>query len=255
MGEPSRRALELNEVEWWSRWARLDWLDGNTHILTSRKFHEPFFNRAGFLACRGIPNSLSSIESRFRVMGLRSNILIGEDCTEGLNFLRRAGYRLVDSMSVLELTTPSFNPNESLEVRRVGGQEVEGWSKAYLLSFYGSTRLLPEVGEVIGRIRSDRSVVLFEGKLGGHVAGVLAVYRRRALAGVYCVGTIPRFRRMGIAGTLITKANEIAEGEGRRLILQTLESDRAETFYLRGGFRRLYSKKILTRSLKGRRRA
>jgi GNAT superfamily N-acetyltransferase len=193
---------------------------------------------------------LSSIEVRFRGSGLEPTILIGAKCTRSLGVLRRAGYRVVDSMSVLELGRPSFNTNDSIAVRAVKSSSQQDWSRAYLQSFYGDTKLLPHVKRIVKRLSGLRDVVLLEAALRGRTAGVLAVQRSKGLAGVYCVGTLPRFRRMGVAGTLITAAGRIAEEEGRRLILQTLESDRAETFYLRGGFRKLYAKKVLSRGLK-----
>jgi GNAT superfamily N-acetyltransferase len=250
LGEPSGRDLELNEVEWWSHWARLDWLDKSAYALTSRKFREPFFNRAGFLDYRRMERVVASIEAKFRASGVESTILVSDSYADEIDSLRQAGYEVIDSMSVLRLTKPAFETNDSLVVRPVEPTELEDWSRTYLLSFYGRTKLLSSVNEAIRKAYANKGVTLLVGTIHGDFAGVLAVQRSKGLAGVYCVGTVRRFRRTGVAGTLITEANRIAEEEGRGLILQTLESDHAERFYLKGGFRKLYTKRVLSRKLK-----
>ena len=100
---------------------------------------------------------------------------------------------------------------------------------------------------VARRLVRNRSATLLEARLDGTVAGVLAVFRTRRLAGIYCVGTVPKFRRRGVAGALLDRAAEIAASEGRRLILQTLKSDGVEDFYSKRGFVDLYRKTFLRR--------
>lgn len=250
MVETSRRALELNELTWWSRWASLRWLDRNSHILTSLEFGEPFFNRAGFLECRDIAGSLGAVEARFRELGADPTLLLYDSCSSGMKALTSSGYGVVDRMTVMDLVRPSFRQNGSLLVRQIPAGGEAKWSQAYLLSFYGDTRLLPSVTRVVAQLTRMKGITLLEGMVGEEVGGVLAIQRSKNLAGVYCIGTVPRFRRTGVSGTLISWAYEIAAREGRRLFLQSLESDGAERFYLRGGFRKLYTKNILSRRLR-----
>ncbi|MDV3278485.1 MAG: hypothetical protein LYZ69_08495 [Nitrososphaerales archaeon] len=250
MAEPSRRALELNELTWWSGWASLTWLDRNTYVFTSSEFNEPFFNRAGFLECRGIRRSLAEVERRFQSVRVDPTVLAYDSCASATAALTDSGYTLVDKMAVLRLITPKFRTNGALRVESVKSGSREGWSRAYLLSFYGGTGLLSAVSRVVSRLLRKRGVTLLEGRIGGEVAGVLAIQRSSQLAGVYCVGTIPRFRKTGVSGTLISEAYRIASAGRRRLILQTLESDGAEGFYVAGGFKRLYAKNVMARKLK-----
>ena len=101
--------------------------------------------------------------------------------------------------------------------------------------------LSPTVG-IARRLVEKRSTTLLEAKLDGAVAGVMAIFRTPSLAGIYCVGTVPRFRRRGVAGSLLRRASEIATAESRLMMLQTLRSDRVEEFYKKRGFTRLYQK-------------
>lgn len=242
-----RRSLELNELAWWSNWATLSWLGQDAHLLVSRKFPEPFFNRAGFLACRAVASSLEVVGARFRRLRTDPTVLVYDDCTRGARALARAGYAPVDKMAVMMLDTPGFRQNGSLRVEAVSAGGESDWSRAYLRSFYGETGLLSETLGIVARIAKKKDVTLLEGLMDDEVAGVLAIQRSKGLAGIYCVGTVPRFRRQGVSGALISSAAESASREGRKLVLQTLESDGVEGYYRRGGFRRLYAKSVLSR--------
>ncbi len=247
MGPLRRRNLELNELKWWSNWAKVSWLDRNTHILSSREFAEPFFNRAGFLSCAGISSSIERAERRFRGLGLDPVLLVHEKCMVGRKALTRKGYRKVDTMTVLASTSRSQRAERAPVVEVSSSSSVYDWSRAYLQSFYGDEHLLQAVTKVASRLKQMREATLLEARLEGTVAGVLAIFRTPGLAGVYCVGTLPKFRRMGVAGTLIGRANGMAQSEGRKLCLQTLESDGAEPFYLARGFTELYRKDFMAR--------
>lgn len=250
MPSPARRQLELNELAWWSNWATLRWLNRDAHVLTSKEFREPFFNRAGFLTCRTVAPSLVKVEACFKDARLRPTVLLQDSCSSGIRTLARAGYATADKMSVMAMERPEFRTNDAVTVKRVGRSGVSTWSRAYLRSFYGNDRLFSKVSTVVARLVGRRGVTLLEGLMGGAVAGVLAIQRTRGLAGVYCVGTVPQFRRRGVSGTLISAAEAISSREGRQLILQTLESDGVERFYLHGGLRRLYAKNVMSRRLK-----
>ena len=218
-------------------------------MLTSKELREPFFNRAGFLSCRAVASTLGKVEACFKDACVRPTVLLQDGCSSGARALSRAGYTAVDKMAVMVMERPAFKTNDAVAVKRVGRGRGSSWSRAYLKSFYGNDRLFPKVSAVVARLTGKRNVILLEGLMGGAVAGVLAIQRTRGLAGVYCVGTVPRFRRRGVSGTLISAAQEISSREGRRLILQTLESDGVERFYLRGGLRRFYAKSVMSRRL------
>src|SRR5438309_8831592 len=55
---PIERSNELNELGWWSNWARLSRLSKSCYRLGSREFREPLFNHAGFLEPKTKPDEL-----------------------------------------------------------------------------------------------------------------------------------------------------------------------------------------------------
>jgi len=116
---------------------------------------------------------------------------------------------------------------------------------AYLRAFYGSEELTRTVKPIVASLLRDRAVTLLEQKVGGEVAGVLALFRTPGLMGVYCVGTVPEYRKRGVATSLLAKAGRMAASERRALILQSLASEGATQLYLDNGFEMMYEKLIL----------
>jgi len=244
---PRRRALELNELEWWSNWTKLKWLGRNAYVLSARGFPEFFFNRGGLIECRSFSSSIGRLETSLHGLGVKPVVTVYETCHDARSRLVRKGYRTKDTMTVLK-STSRYSSGLDNDVEIGPASSARQWSRAYLLSFYGELGLLTAVANVVRRVMSSDSATLLEARRDRKVAGVLAIYRTPRLAGVYCVGTVPGFRRRGIAGMLLGRANEIASSERRTLILQTLTSDKAEQFYLKRGFTPLYRKVLMEKN-------
>lgn len=247
----SSRDLELNEVGWWSHWADVRWAGETSYVMLSSDFDEYFFNRAGFVDCRGGQDTIPKIEAEFEALARPPCFSLQEDCREVAAILESRGYATFDQMSVMQLDQPRFKT--AAEVTVSSGQEVgtAEWATAYSLSFYGDLSVRDLVSPIAERLRAEPSVTLFAGEKDGKTLGVLAAFRTHGLFGVYCVGSLGKHRNMGVAGSLIQEASRMASAEGRLLILQTIFSDNMEDFYTRGGFHRLYLKQLMRREASG----
>lgn len=235
--------MELNELGWWSRWARLRW-HGEGYLLSSDSLKEPFFNRAGALTCGAVRETATWAERAFRSRGVGAAALVFDSCAVVKDLLA-SGYRQTDSMVVLRSTAPPEGGTPEPGV--VQTTDSESWTSAYLRSFYGDEGLTDVVGPIVSSLQTSRAVTLLESRTDRETAGVLAMFRTPETLGVYCVGTAPDFRKTGVATALLMQAKRVASGEGRDLVLQTLTSDGALGFYLRRGFEAVYSKRLLTR--------
>ena len=240
MKAPDRRRIELNELHWWSHWATLQWR-GEGHLLSSERLGESFFNRAGSLTCRELAETAAWAEDRLFSRGRGSTFLAFDTC-KGADSLLAEGYRQVDAMTVLHskgriVDSGSHDVSVSTKARP--------WTAAYLRSFYGGEELTGVVGPIVTSLLQARDATLLEARVGGDTAGVLALFRTPGIAGVYCVGTVPEHRRHGVASSLLAKGRQIADSEGRSLVLQTLESDGALGLYLEKGFEKIYAKRVL----------
>jgi len=245
LGNPSRGILELNEAHWWSNWARIAWLGSSGYLLTSESFRETFFNRASVLNCRGADATVAWAEERLMTHGAVSTITIFDSC-KAARGLRASGYRPVDKMAVLLSTNPA-EPSSEAKLTINERPAPESWSRAYLEAFYGDQELAPSVTTIVAQLQKLNAVTLLEATAGDDTAGVLAIFRTKGLAGVYCVGTVPEHRRKGVAASLLSKAKAMTDAEGRHLVLQSLESDGSLRYYLQRGFRILYSKQLLSK--------
>jgi GNAT superfamily N-acetyltransferase len=239
------RDLELNEVNWWSRWADVHWTGEASYIMLSSEFDEYFFNRAGFVDCPGGTDDILRIEKEFKALAKPTCFSVQEECWEIAAILKSRGYIKFDSMAVMQLDRPDFKTAVGLTV--LSGQEISTakWAAAYSRSFYGGLGMQESVSLIADRLNMEPSVTLLLGEKDGKTSGVLAAFRTPGLLGVYCVGTLGEHRNMGVAGSLIQEASRLASKEGRLLILQTMASEKAEAFYTRGGFRRLYLKQLV----------
>ena len=160
--------------------------------------------------------------------------------------LAALGYRQVDVQSVLFSKDPVGEGGKEQEVAVT--VRPEGWTAAYLRSFYGNEDLAVVVNPIVSSLLKTRGATLLESRVRGKTAGVLALYRTPGIIGVYCVGTVPEYRKKGVATALLAVARRMAEAERRTLILQTLASDGTLQFYLRRGFELMYSKLVLEKS-------
>jgi GNAT superfamily N-acetyltransferase len=244
---PDVRDVELNELRWWSRWARLR-RHGDGYLLSSGAFREPFFNRGGSLSCGGMAGAAAWAEGVLSPSGTGCTLFVLDSCSAAKK-LAASGYRRVDVQSVLFSKGQVGKGGREQEIAAT--THPEAWTAAYLRSFYGDEDLAGVVDPIVVSLMKTKAATLLESRAGGKTVGVLALYRTPGLVGAYCVGTVPEHRREGVATGLLAEARRIADGERRTLILQTLASDGALQFYLRRGFGLMYSKLVLEKAHSG----
>jgi len=248
----NERPYELNEVQWWSGWTQATWLDKDAYVMLSEKFDEYFFNRAGFVR---IPHraekSLEMIEAEFAKHRRVPHVFVQNNSNHPvlLRALAKGSYRISDRMSVMEMETPSFKVNPELTIQTAVDDKLEEWAGVYLSAFYGETRYLNEVARILQEVSRKKEASIVLARLKDKPVGCLALFRSEGVCGVYCVGTHPAARSIGVASTMLDFSWRVAAGEGRGLILQTMLSDAVERFYLKLGFRRVYLKDMFVKNL------
>lgn len=211
----------------------------------SERFPEYFLNRGGFLECYAAGQKFRDIESKMTKHGLTPHFFVQDSCGETIKLMLDSGYRVVDGMAIMSPGRVRLQKSGEVKVEVASGAGLEDWSKAYLRSFYGDFSLMPAVTEVVQSLKAVRRATLLIGRIEGKVAGVLALFRSSGLLGVYCVGTVPEFRRRGVAVTMLESSQSVGISENRQVILQTILSDGYEHYYAKRGFKRLYLKTLL----------
>ncbi len=255
---------ELNEVSWWAKWVDdTVWVSKNCYVIFSDTFRdEYFYNRSGFLGIEKVPEKVvEAIEKEFTKRKRQVSYIFVEEGRPWDRLrasLASSGYGVADKMLVMESRPHAkveTNSNQEVKVSVIGsrprGKELHEWTRTYLQAFYGDQRLNAEVNRIVQKILKDKKASALLAKIGNRAVGCAALYRTKGgVAGAYCIGTTPEFRGRGVAATMVEYLRDLAESEGRKLILQTIGSDSVEGFYLKQGFRRAYAKSLFERRLR-----
>jgi GNAT superfamily N-acetyltransferase len=249
LNKPEVVEEELNEVGWWSHWSDVSQIGPDAFILTSPEFPEPLFNHAILLDSSSDSGSLlGSMLARFQERRTDPSFFVIED-PSFLSFedkLKAKGFAVSDRLLVM--TSSSSPPLRGRGVElTLANSRIKEWATAYLLSFYGELRLLAKVEAAAATAVTDEGTSLYVASRNGAPVGEMALYCRGGVLGAYCVGTLPKHRRTGVASAMLELARAKASDQNLTLALQTFASDGEEGFYVRRGFRREYQKLVFTR--------
>jgi GNAT superfamily N-acetyltransferase len=254
---------ELNEVGWWGKWVdETVWISKNCYAIFSDAFkREYFYNRSGFLGVEKVPEKVvDGIEKEFVRKKLHNSSVFveeGRPWEKLRSSLISTGYEVADKMFVMEATASAkvgYSANPEVKVSLAGprskDKDLQEWTATYLQAFYGEQKLSGEVNRIMRKVVKEKKASVVLARIGKAAVGCAALYRTKGnMIGAYCIGTAPRFRNRGVAATMVSYMRELAESEGRRLILQTIASDNVEGFYLKQGFKRAYVKSLFKRRL------
>jgi GNAT superfamily N-acetyltransferase len=246
---------ELNEVSWWSKWVEETvWVSKNSYAIFSEAFgDEFFFNRAGFVGVERVPaDAVDAIEKEFvkRRRAIPCILVeVGRPWDKMRSSLSKKGYSPVERMVVMEGNRRPKLDESDVEVVVAGKKEIQEWTRTYLEAFYGNQTHAKEVNGIMKQAVKDKESSVILARIGGEAAGCAALHRSKGgVAGAYCIGTVPKHRKKGVAAAMIGFMGALAGKEKRRLIIQTLASDSLEGFYQKQGFKVAYAKTYFERT-------
>ncbi len=238
---------ELNELRWWSHWAKVLMLDETSYIITSPVFQEPLFNHATIVGDKR--NSVEAIDRAvklFRDVGVPPSFFVIDDRRyEGAkSALMSSGFSSKDMLEVMVAKRALEYPETSVKMAEANA-DVSAWVKSYVASFYDGDAPVSAIESAAANAAKDKDASLLVARRGEEVLGQLALFRQGGLLGAYCVGTIPLHRRSGVAGQMLAYAIRGAEKQNLRLVLQTFASDDLAGFYSSRGFETVYRKLVM----------
>jgi ribosomal protein S18 acetylase RimI-like enzyme len=217
--------MEENEWAFCSLWTRKKRVKCATALVNERLVGDYFFNRATVEGCD------VSIEKVARVFWQE-----GMDCHLYFRSRPPRGLHRADTMHVLK-ASENAAPAGRVEVCRQ--PDIPVWIDVFCRSFS-----VPWWKDEVARIITKNAgrLELLLAYHGGRPAGCAALYTKNKVTGLYCLGTLPRFRSMGIATSILQGAKALAKSDF--LFLQTLASENLLGLYKKAGFTTVYKKSI-----------
>lgn len=155
--------------------------------------------------------------------------------------LTQAGWIRVEDIIVMVADTPPELPPRSphLSWHAVEAAELSQWVSILIRSF--ELPESPAFAASLCRRFGQGTTVSYLAEWDGEPAGCAQLFRGAGVAGIYAVGTLPTFRRRGIASALVGHLVREGMAHGDYVCLQVIAGSPAERVYARLGFQRLFS--------------
>ena len=193
-----------------------------------------------------VEDLIADLEKRSRRAGLRHQLLLFADSSladRAQDALMRAGFAHVPGMNLASLgSRPHRKPRQEVRVVETTAQEDATAVWRVVAQELGASHSPPE--ESRQQVAYDRqryeqlSARIFLATIGTRSVGYGVFINRRGLGYVFQVYTLPRFRRRGVATTIILHLLEASEDAGNRRTALTVNSSNepALGMYRRLGF-------------------
>ena len=206
--------------------------------------NDPFANMAFGMNVRDAENRVWSITTKLKDLKVPGYFWVGP-CTEPANLeelLLQNGWTYLASPPAMAVDLSELGEApavDGLELRRVvTNEEYAQWLEAVAAGF-----ILPLNVAQLFQTPKDDSVRFYTALLDGQPIGTAAMVILKGVPGIYCVSTLPEFRRRGIGALLTTLPLLDARAEGYRMA--TLQSSSmGYPIYTKLGFREVCKLKM-----------
>ena len=154
--------------------------------------------------------------------------------------LFKKNFRLYDTHHIMKKSISSkveYNP-----VHHITRKDALLWTEIFCKS-YDCFDWTDEVNSIVRNSISDVDYLVDS----DYNASCVALYEKNSMLGLYCLGTVPEYRKKGLAKSLINYAlNQIRDENLDFLMLETYARDNLLKFYSDLGFEQIYEKKVYT---------
>ena len=154
--------------------------------------------------------------------------------------LHKKNFRLYDTQHVLKKSVSSEVKHNL--VHHITKKDSLLWAEVFCKS-YDCLDWTEEVNSIIHNSVSDIEYLVDS----DYNSSCVALYEKNSILGLYCLGTIPEYRKKGLAKSLIDYAlSQVSKKNLDFLMLETYARDNLLKFYSNLGFEQIYEKKIYT---------
>jgi hypothetical protein len=254
----TRSLIEENESEFSAIWSKRIRHCGCAEIFVNKNFPgDYFFNKTKIISpCLDISSLISGAKRIFFYNRLDCFFHILDDplYRDTYNILELQHFYYIDSMLVfsvnLEEQPPEHNkadydPNV-FQVIATEPSLIHIWVDLYCKSFEIENWKQPILDLIMSRYLNFDLIILKVKSNSAIVPAACALlyYYKRAM-GLYCLGTLPEFRRRGIAMQIVRSSIDRARTKGMKLFfVQTFLNDGFSNIYNKAGLCLKYRKRI-----------
>ncbi|GIU72809.1 MAG: hypothetical protein KatS3mg003_2288 [Candidatus Nitrosocaldaceae archaeon] len=204
---------------------------------------DPFFNRLTNIRCKDLDKMIYDAEDIFKSINVKPFIHCMEERLRRV--LEEHNYYLFDKISVLLFESPyAIKGVKGITINKISSDELDLWLDVYCIAF-DSLKYRDELKDRLMNADLD----LYIAKVKDKVAGCMALLATKELLGLYCLGVLPEYRRLGIASSLLRYGYEHANSNGLMLFLQTFVSENLIRYYIKHGFTQMYIKDVYSKDI------
>ena len=151
--------------------------------------------------------------------------------------LTKIGFKKSDKILVMKNKNNNFKYDMKFKLKDVNQNNLEEWITCYMKSFEITEKFRSKLNNIINNIYQNKKNKFFLSILDNNIVGCLILFSENKIGGIYCVGTNPEYRNIGVASFILNHAIKYSKQIGNTdTILQTLLSDQLEIFYKKKQF-------------------
>ena len=230
--------IEENEFGFTSMWSKVTKLECGLFFANPNLPNDLFFDKLTNITClseKMIDEALGLFEKN-----KTQPFVYVLDNPKLEELLRKKNFRLYDTHDIMKKAISSeigCSP-----VHHITRKDSLLWTEIFCKS-YNCLDWTEEVNSIVRNSISDVEYLVDS----DYNASCVALYEKNSILGLYCLGTIPEYRKKGIAKSLINYGlNQVQHKNLDFLMLETYEHDNLLKFYSNLGFEQIYEKKVYT---------
>jgi N-acetylglutamate synthase-like GNAT family acetyltransferase len=239
-------------------------------LFFNRNFNDDyFFNRIYFDNEKDIVKSLKFLKKFLTLEGISGYLHLKNDTSYLRKQFKKNKFICIDSIYILEsptelVTTTSLNLKKEISVTKINDTVLlKTWTSIFCQSFnikdHGPFMeianknkqkfvfLLAMLKNMHKKKKKNENNCNYNGGNNNDIipAGVCLLYEKYGCLGLYCLGTLPEFRRRGIAQMILKTSLQIAHTmKYDKIFLQTFQNDNYIDFYKKFNFKVIDKRKI-----------
>ena len=245
--------MENNESTFCSLWTEHIKVNNCASLFINERFGEDyFFNRvSNILNCDDVRSVLEKSIRIFSERRLNCYVYVGDkdDDSETIveKILLEKRFTLLDTIQAFRSNINKIKyENYNIYVNKIDIALLPVWIDVFCKSF-DTFEWKSEVERILKLHFSELTLLIAYVKSNSSQtpAGCALLFNLDETTGLYCLGTIPPFRRQGLAKKIIKVSLDIATQQNTHyLILQAFTKEGFQEVYKRLGFELIYKKKI-----------